>query len=337
LHSRHAPTKAPKARDPTPPPTPPENLLTLTPETLNSYTVSHPPDLAALHVVRSFFNKHPPELLFSAAHFRSLPPSPFPEVAFLGRSNVGKSSLLNALFGRPNSDIARVSKKPGKTRTINGFGVGGEGLVGAQAKRPARDAKGVIKSVKEEKWRRFGKGGLVVVDMPGYGGGSREEWGKEIMKYLENRKQLRRTYVLVDTEHGLKTTDLQLLVHLRRQGITHQVVLSKADKLLHPNSKKPGPLKVHNGLVKLEAVKSRLRAKLNEAAVSEGARDGTALGDIFCCSAEKSIDEGNRGRRIGVDELRWSILTVCGLENQHPSFRNLNSPRDQPLASEMDE
>ncbi|KAM3416786.1 hypothetical protein BST61_g8378 [Cercospora zeina] len=221
----------------------PPKLLKRSPETLNAYTISQPPAPSDLILSRSFFTKHHPEILYSSPHFRTLPPSPFPEVAFLGRSNVGKSSLLNALFGRPRSDIARVSKKPGKTRTINAFGVGGTGLVGSKAKGPARDRSGNEISTKGETWKRWGPGGLLVVDMPGYGSGSREEWGGEIMKYLENRKQLRRTYVLVDAEHGLKQTDVQLLVHLRKQGIAHQVVLSKVDKLLYPDSKFPGPVK----------------------------------------------------------------------------------------------
>ncbi|KAI5362044.1 Putative GTP-binding protein, ribosome biogenesis, YsxC [Septoria linicola] len=291
----------------------PQKLLKLSPETLNSYTVSHPPLTSDLPKARSFFTKHHPELLFTSASFRALPPSPFPEVAFLGRSNVGKSSLLNALFGRPHSDIARVSKKPGKTRTINGFGVGGEGLVGAKAKAPARDSTGQEVSTKSEAWKRWGRGGLLVVDMPGYGSGSREEWGGEIMKYLENRKQLRRTYVLVDSQHGLKKTDVQLLVHLRKQGIAHQVVLSKVDKLLYPDSKSPGPLRLHNGLVKLKARCEEIRQELDEAAAEEGVRG--KMGDLMCCSSEKSLDARNKTRRIGVDELRWSVLTACGLEN----------------------
>ncbi|EMF10421.1 MMR_HSR1-domain-containing protein, partial [Sphaerulina musiva SO2202] len=236
--------------------------------------------------------KHQPPLLFTAAHFRQLPPSPYPEVAFLGRSNVGKSSFLNAIFGRPRSDIARVSRKPGKTRTINGFGE---------------------ISTKGEIWKRWGRGGLVVVDMPGYGSGSREEWGGEIMKYLEGRKQLRRTYVLVDTQHGLKRTDVQLLVHLRKQGIPHQVVLSKVDKLLFPDAKFPSALKIHNGLVKLKGIRKEVREKLDKACAEVGVRG--KMGDLMCCSSEKSLDVSSKTKRIGVDELRWSVLTACGLEN----------------------
>ena len=184
-------------------------------------------------------------------------------------------------------------------------------MVGAKARTGEKvDAA----NASDRTWKRFGRGGLVVVDMPGYGSGSREEWGAEIMKYLKGRKQLRRTYVLVDTEHGLKNSDVQLLVNLRQEGIPHQIVLSKVDKLLYPEPKAPSPQKLHNRLLKLQDTCAGLKDKLNEAAADVGGR--SAMLDLLCCSAEKSIDEKGRNRRIGIDELRWSVLTACGLENK---------------------
>jgi len=158
-----------------------------------------------------------------------------PEVAFLGRSNVGKSSLLNALVERSGVKIANVSGKPGRTRTMNAFGVGGVRKVGGRqiyepkvtgrkqvrdggrSGRNERDAMeddeememqmqerqpeheyhagklGRRERPEEERERDFerwvGRRGLVVLDMPGYGKASREEWGKEILKYLVGRKQ----------------------------------------------------------------------------------------------------------------------------------------------------
>ena len=132
------------------------------PETTTSYhwdTVA--PRSAQLAQAERFFLAHPPSLLFSASKFRTVNLTSVPEVAFLGRSNVGKSSLLNALLGRK---ICFTSSKPGRTRSMNAFAVGGEDGVG----NPGR---------------------LTVLDMPGYGKGSREEWGTEIMKYLVGRKQ----------------------------------------------------------------------------------------------------------------------------------------------------
>ena len=119
------------------------------------------PTHAQLRQAERFFLSHPPVLLHSTDKFRTVNPGTAPEVAFLGRSNVGKSSLLNALMG---SKMCHTSSKPGRTKTMNFFAVGGEDNVGSPGK-------------------------IVVLDMPGYGKGSRDEWGEEIMKYLVGRKQ----------------------------------------------------------------------------------------------------------------------------------------------------
>ena len=118
------------------------------------------PSFGQLRRADAFFAEQPPSLLFSASKFRQVERSDAPEVAFLGRSNVGKSSLLNALLGK---DICHTSNKPGRTKTMNAFAVGGK-----DGNSPRR---------------------LVVLDMPGYGKGSREDWGTEITKYLTGRKQ----------------------------------------------------------------------------------------------------------------------------------------------------
>ncbi len=125
------------------------------------YWDTAPPTATQLRRAEKFFGAAPPKLLFSATKFRTVNNSALPEVAFLGRSNVGKSSLLNALLGQ---NICHTSSKPGRTRSMNFFAIGGE------------DGRG-------------SPGKLAVLDMPGYGKGSREEWGSEIMKYLVGRKQ----------------------------------------------------------------------------------------------------------------------------------------------------
>ena len=125
------------------------------------YWDTPPPTATQLRRAEKFFGAAPPKLLFSATRFRTVNNSAIPEVAFLGRSNVGKSSLLNALMGQK---ICHTSSKPGRTRSMNFFAVGGEDGHGSPGK-------------------------MAVLDMPGYGKGSREEWGPEIMKYLIGRKQ----------------------------------------------------------------------------------------------------------------------------------------------------
>lgn len=156
-------------------------LLTLQPATLHAYTSSSlAPSPVQLSYANTTFISNPPQHLFTSFYFRQFPASTHPEVCFLGRSNVGKSSLLNALFNRTNARTAHVSSKPGRTRTMNAFGVGrtwDENVLRAAGGKSA------------DKWKALGRGGVVVVDMPGYGKGSRDEWGAEIMKYLEKRKQ----------------------------------------------------------------------------------------------------------------------------------------------------
>lgn len=119
------------------------------------------PTRSNLDYANKFFLSRPPKILYSSDKFRTVEQGTVPEVVFLGRSNVGKSSLLNAVMGR---NICHTSSKPGRTRTMNFFAVGGPDEAGSPGK-------------------------IVVLDMPGYGKGSRAEWGPEITKYLVGRKQ----------------------------------------------------------------------------------------------------------------------------------------------------
>jgi GTP-binding protein len=118
---------------------------------------------STLRAANTLFTATRPAHLWTRSTFRETPESSLPEVAFLGRSNVGKSSLLNAMLGA--KELARTSGRPGRTKTMNAFLVGGDGI------------------------RNSGRGKLVVLDMPGYGKGARAEWGVEVVKYLRGRKQ----------------------------------------------------------------------------------------------------------------------------------------------------
>jgi len=142
------------------------------------------------------------EFRMGVASLSQLPPAYPLEVAFAGRSNVGKSSLLNALTGR--KDIARTSNTPGRTRELNYFEVA--------------------------------EGQVALVDMPGYGYARAEKrlvksWQSIIMGYLQGRPNLRRVFVLIDSRHGIKANDLETLDQLDEAAVNYQIVLTKSDKL----------------------------------------------------------------------------------------------------------
>ncbi|WP_420557217.1 ribosome biogenesis GTP-binding protein YihA/YsxC [Roseovarius sp.] len=130
-----------------------------------------------------------------------LPPADRPEVCFAGRSNVGKSSLINALTGR--KALARASNTPGRTQEINYFDLGGQSFL---------------------------------VDLPGYGYANAplakvEKWQALLKQYLSGRATLRRAFVLIDARHGIKPVDEEIMALLDSSAVTFQCVLTKADKV----------------------------------------------------------------------------------------------------------
>jgi GTP-binding protein len=205
--------------------------------------------VASLKSTTALFISRKPHFLYSAARFLHLPQnSHTPEVCLLGRSNVGKSTLINALAGAEGATarashglrargagLAITSRRAGSTQCMNGYGFGvpckEQYLSFAQAAQEApKRAKSRSERRKEHK-EEPPRHRLVMVDMPGYGLGSQEAWGVEIQKYLARRAMLRGAVLLVDAVAGIKEADKMVLGMLRDAEVRTAVVLTKADKL----------------------------------------------------------------------------------------------------------
>ncbi len=188
------------------------------------------------------------EFLKSAPALKFLPDPDVPEIAFCGRSNVGKSSLLNALTGR--KAIARTSVTPGRTQELNFFDVG----------EPLQ---------------------FRLVDMPGYGFAKAplktvEAWRRLIRDFLRGRVVLKRTLLLVDSRHGIKPVDAEMMKMLDEAAVGYRIVLTKADKVK---------------ATELEKVLAQTEA--------EARKHSAAFPVIHVTSSET---------RLGIDELRAAVL-----------------------------
>jgi GTP-binding protein len=195
----------------------------------------------------------PVTFLKSAPGLQFLPEPETPEVAFAGRSNVGKSSLLNALVGR--KAIARTSVTPGRTQELNFFDVG----------EPIR---------------------FRLVDMPGYGFAKAppkvvENWRRLVRDYLRGRVVLKRTLLLIDSRHGVKPVDGEMMKMLDEAAVGYRIVLTKADKIKASE---------------LDAV--------HAATIAEARKHSAAFPEIHVTSSEKGLGiEALRAAVVGDSEL----------------------------------
>jgi GTP-binding protein len=186
-----------------------------------------------------------------------LPPADRPEIAFAGRSNVGKSSLLNAVMN--HHGLARTSNTPGRTQELNYF--------------------------------RTSEALLYLVDMPGYGFAEApkanvDSWNKLLRAYLAGRPTLARVFLMIDSRHGLKAPDKEIMAMLNAAAVTYQVVLTKSDKI------KP---------TELEALTRRTLAALKS--------EPAAFPYVLATSSET---------KEGIDILRG---TIAGLLREHSPGR----------------
>lgn len=193
------------------------------------------------------------DFLLSAPQLKFLPEPTVPEIAFCGRSNVGKSSLLNAITGR--KAIARASVTPGRTQELNLFEVGEPTL-------------------------------FRLVDMPGYGFAKApikvvEKWKDLVRTYLRGRQVLHRTLMLVDSRHGLKDVDREMMKMLDEAAVSYRIVLTKADKIKA----------------------SELQATAAKVA-EEAKKHVAAFPQLHITSAEKGL---------GIPELRAAVLGDAGV------------------------
>jgi len=202
------------------------------------------PDLTAADLRRGeTLFKGPCIFVKGVVDIDGLPRDGKPEIAFAGRSNVGKSSLINALTGQKS--LARVSVTPGRTRELNFFTLGKDGA-------------------------------FYLVDMPGYGyaRSSKAEvkgWTKLIQDYLKGRRELKRVFLLIDARHGLKESDRDIMTLMDEAAVSYQGVLTKADK------PKAGDLAAIGSKVASELAK---RPAAYPQLIATSARNGSGLPEL---------------------------------------------------------
>ena len=188
------------------------------------------------------------EFVLGVAKLEQLPLSEWPEIAFAGRSNVGKSSLINAVTGKKG--LAKTSNTPGRTQQLNYFNLADR---------------------------------MHLVDLPGYGYAEAPEstvkqWQKVIFAYLQGRVNLKRVFVLIDSRHGIKKSDREIMELLDKAAVTYQLILTKTDKI---------------STTALQKVKTELETEVGKHAA--------AYSTVLATSSEK---------KFGIDLLQAEIASL---------------------------
>ncbi|EXJ82412.1 hypothetical protein A1O3_06225 [Capronia epimyces CBS 606.96] len=251
------------------------------------YWQTTPPTRTNLAAADHFFKHNSPTRIWTGEGWRDRQndSQELPEIIFLGRSNVGKSSIINALT---SCDINRVSSVPGATKAMAAWTLA--------AKTPEG---GAIKG-----WDGDVNPKLTLVDMPGYGHGSQTEWGNSIVEYLSKRRNIRRAFVLIDVLHGIWERDLDILKILGSSAIPYQIVATKCDRFAH--------LEDIEGETRSAFTKIRSEAYLD-------VDDSLGLGEIIATGFLDGITTKNstriwRGAAFGIPNLQWAVLRAAGLE-----------------------
>jgi len=296
---------------------------------LGIYNCASPPTRHQIQQANTYFNRSSPRHLLSTHNPKLLLPSSTPHVVLIGRSNAGKSRLLNALLNAARNPLASVSKKPGHTKCLHLYGVGSVAAGSKTLVKPGLNinllhANARKKATKEELW--IHGPGLVVVDSPGYGMGSRHEWGSMMQQLYQHATQVRCAFLLIDISSWTNGTeasraeqqlDLAAVDMLRHHHVPYHFVVTKVDKVLGTASNldlDPS----HHRMDRLKRLCQQIEQHFKTSSEVNSATPVPPSNpsilhhlpqpNILCVSADTVV---GRAERLGIGALRSAILSAA--------------------------